>query len=222
MEIEAEALKPILEGLKCRKILVTGLGRSGTSSVSSMLYHAGFNVCGDAEPNEAFEDEFLRPLLVAERFERIEKELQARLRKHQLVAWKDPKLYDKHGIKFVRRLSDDWTVIVVFRDPVAIVSRRVATDKVEFSADMQHVAYFIRKLHDFAAEMEKTKKVIYVSYEKVMTEPIASIQGIFEKLGAEVPAEAASQIWSQMQRSQKAYLAHPSVLGKGNTPLDGG
>jgi len=92
---------------------------------------------------------------------------------------------------------------------------------VEFSADMQHVAYFIRKLHDFAAEMEKTKKVIYVSYEKVMTEPIASIQGIFEKLG-EVPAEVASRIWSQMQRSQKAYLAHPSVSGTGKPLLDGG
>jgi hypothetical protein len=206
MALPAESTPSALASLARRKILVTGLGRSGTSSVSSMLYHAGFNVCGDAPPNKSFEDEYLRPLLVGEKFDLIERELAKRLETHQLVAWKDPKLYSKHGIKFVRSLPDDWTVIVVFRDPVAIVARRLTTDNVEFAADMQHVAAFIRKLHDFAVDAAKTKKVIYVSYEKIMTEPIASIQGIFKMLGAEVPAEFAAGIWAKMLDSQQEYL----------------
>lgn len=202
-----------------RKVLVTGLGRSGTSSISSMLHYYGFNLCGEAEPNATFEDVKLRKLMIQEDFDRIEKVLRTRVEKHRLVAWKDPKIYDKHGIKLVRRLPDDWVVIVVFRDPVAIVTRRAETDKVNFSEDMVHVGKFMQKLHSFAAEVEQSKQVIYVSYEKLMSKPIESIRGIFAQLGTSVSADQAAKLWNSMQESHRTYQ---DVAGSNPRAVSGG
>jgi len=191
-----------------RKVLVTGMGRGGTSSVAAMLHHTGFNVSGDAPPRANFEDEALRPLLIDGRIDELQRELEARSARHPLVAWKDPKLHGDNGLELIRRLPDDWVLLAIFRDPVAIVSRRMISDQVDFSQSMPSVMKFMGKLHNFVAEVQKSRKVIYVSYEKVVTEPVATIKGIYSMLGAELDDGAAAALWARMQRSQKEYLLH--------------
>jgi hypothetical protein len=206
MEEQATSIKDIFGPGGTRKILVTGMGRGGTSSVASMLYHSGFNVCGEANPLANFEDEHLRPLLVGGELDRLQAELEARAQKYPLVAWKDPKLHGDNGLELLRRLPPDWVLLAVFRDPVAIVSRRMISDQVDFSASMPKVMRFMGKLHNFAAEVQKSRQVIYVSYEKVVTEPLATIKGIYTMLGAAMDDAQAALLWEQMQRSQKEYL----------------
>jgi hypothetical protein len=201
-----ESLNIGLGSLPCR-VLVTGLGRSGTSAVAAMLFHAGFNISGDAIPDEAFfEDEHLRSLLLDSKIDSVEQELTKRAQDHQLVAWKDPKLYSKYGRELLDRLPDDWIVVAVFRDPVAIASRRLSSDQAEFETSLPHVIKFMQKLYGFVAQAQKRKKVICVSYEKLVTEPVKSIQRIFRTLGAELPDEMAASIWGRMRESQQTYL----------------
>jgi hypothetical protein len=190
-----------------RKVLVTGLGRGGTSAIGALLFHSGFNVSGEAKADEIyFEDEQLRKMLLASEYERLESELGSRTENYPLVAWKDPKLYSGQGLQLVQRLSDDWIVIAVFRDPVAVVSRRLVTDKMSFAESMPRVLRFMRKLYGFSVEVEKSKTVIYVSYEKVMTEPVASIRAMFQILGAELDDECIAGLWAKTRESQKSYL----------------
>jgi hypothetical protein len=189
-----------------RKLLVTGMGRGGTSSIASMLYHTGFNVCGTAKPLANFEDESLRPLLLEGKLDQLQRELEARAERYPLVAWKDPKLHGDKGLELLRRLPEDWVLLAVFRDPVAIVSRRMISDQVDFSQSMPSVMKFMGKLNNFVAEVQKFKKVVYISYEKVVTEPVATIKGIYTMLGAELDDAQAALLWEQMQRSQKEYL----------------
>lgn len=189
-----------------RKILVTGLGRGGTSSIASMLFHAGFNVSGESPPNRFFEDEGLRALLMASRLDELRDELVGRAAKYGSVAWKDPKLYSEGGLELLQRLPAEWLVIAVFRDPVAIALRRVASDQVDFSESIPRVLKFMRRLHNFVAAIEKHRQVIYVSYEKIVTEPVVSICGLFRQMGAELDEETATELWGQMRESQRRYL----------------
>ena len=213
-EAEPTPIKDIFGSGGRRKILVTGMGRGGTSSVAAMLYHTGFNVCGRAEPLANFEDETLRPLLLNGQLEELQQELEARAERYPLVAWKDPKLYGDKGLELLRRLPDDWILLAVFRDPVAIVSRRMISDQVDFSESMPNVMKFLGKLHNFVAEVQKSRKVIYISYEKVVTEPVMTIRGVYSMLGAELDDVAAGQLWEQMQHSQKEYLKRSDSFAK--------
>jgi len=200
-------------GGRCR-LLVTGMGRGGTSSVASMLYHTGFNVCGEVPPHPNFEDEALRPLLLEGRLDEVQRELEARSERYPLVAWKDPKLYGDQGLELLSRLPADWTLLAVFRDPVAIVSRRMVSDQVDFAQSMPSVMKFLGKLNKFVAEVQKSRRVIYVSYEKVITEPISTIKGIYSMLGADLDDAAAANLWDHMQLSQKEYLRRSDALTK--------
>lgn len=202
-----------------RKILVTGLGRGGTSAIAALLFHAGFTLWGDGAGDEIyFEDGGLRKLLLAADYEGVEAELASRTEKHPLVAWKDPKLYSGHGLELVRRLPEDWIVIAVFRDPVAIVSRRVVTDQMSFEESMPRVMRFMRKFYNFLVEVEKSRKVIYISYEKLMTEPIASVRAMFQKLGAELDDDGLASLWGKTRESQKSYLG---VISARESAADG-
>jgi len=193
-----------------RKVLVAGIGRGGTTAVTSMLYHAGFNVSGEAPPDKFFEDESLRRMLLAGDFGELQAELERRVEKYSRVAWKDPKLFRDAGMELVRRLPGDWIIVIVFRDPVAIVSRRVISDKVEFSQIMPKVVRLMRKLYDFGADIAGLgRQVIYVSYEKIMTEPVESVLRICADLKLDVDKERAEDIALRMQSDKVAYLADP-------------
>jgi hypothetical protein len=78
---------------------------------------------------------------------------------------------------------------------------------VEFAASMEHVMKFMRKLHRAAANLGMERQVVYVSYEKTITEPISSIISVFDRLGVTVDEDVAAYLWSQMRASQKQYLA---------------
>jgi hypothetical protein len=218
MQDQVDALKRAVAEMARRKVLITGLGRGGTTSIAAMLHHAGFNLSGAPEPDAYFEDENLRALLLDRQYAQVQDELERRAERHGLVAWKDPKLYSEYGLELTRRLADDWTLVAVFRDPVATVSRRMTADQVDFSGSMEHVVRFMRKLQKFAADVEKQRPVLYVSYEKVITEPISSIRGIFDSLGADIGEDGAAYLWTHMRRSQKLYVEAANAVASAPSP----
>jgi hypothetical protein len=212
MDRPEETLQRLLAGGPNRRVLVTGLGRGGTTAIASLLHWAGYNLSGDAPTDLVyFEDERLRAFLLEGQVDQLEAELNARAERYPLVAWKDPKLYGARGAELLQRLPEDWMVIVVFRDPVAIARRRTVTDGVEFRESMPHVLRFMGKLSEFAEAAAKSRRVCYVSYEKLVTEPVSTITEIFRYLGVEPGQDVASYLWGKMRQSQEQYLAGTAV-----------
>jgi hypothetical protein len=108
--------------IKHRSVLITGQGRSGTSAVASIFYNLGYYMPSACKLS-TLEDEILRQYLSGGNIESIVAELSLRQSQHNLVAWKDPKLYKKYGRELIKLLGKDWVYVIIFRDPYAIAMR---------------------------------------------------------------------------------------------------
>lgn len=153
-----------------RKIMVTGLGRSGTSSIGSLLHHLGYFLGeSDSEQGSPFyESPRLRDQLTTAEANACAAALNGLASQHPRYAWKDPKLASPKGLDVLAQLDNEWLVIAVFRDPVAIAQRRVASDGVSFADALKLVTKGQARLLDFCSRC--AKPTIYISYEYFITQ----------------------------------------------------
>jgi hypothetical protein len=190
-----------------RKVLVTGLGRSGTSAAASIMFHFGYCLT-ELPPIRNHEDPHLRDLLKDGKIDEIVGILQNRVANHSHVAWKDPKIYGRSGQNLVGKLADDWLVVVIFRDPIAIAMRRAMSEQAEFSADLARVISGQRKLLDFADGVAKTRAVLYVSYEKMLTDPVGFISEFAEYIDwPHSESSSPEMIWDKAMADRALYRA---------------
>ena len=162
---------------KFRKVLITGLGRSGTSAVASIFHHIGFFLGTEANA-PIYEDILLRAALSEGRIEDILSSLSNDSERYPLFAWKDPKLFSDAVSKLIDSLNNDWLLVLVFRDPVAIALRRVYQENAAFLHYLDRAVHFQNKLARFANK--SNKPLLLISYEKLLTQPERVIKGILE------------------------------------------
>jgi hypothetical protein len=198
---------PLARRAGFKKILVTGLGRSGTSAAASILFHFGY--CLTESPQiRNHEDPHLRDLLKDGKVDEIVDILKARSAKNTHVAWKDPKIYGRSGPNLVGKLGDDWLVVVIYRDPIAIAMRRALSEQAEFSADLARVITGQKKLVEFADGVAKTRAVLYVSYEKMLTDPVGFINEFAEYIDwPNADLSSAEIVWEKALGDRALYRA---------------
>jgi len=155
-----------------KKILITGLGRSGTSAIATLLYHMGYNL-GDVENSVTKEDRELRRNLKNGDYDAIVNILESRSQTHELVAFKDPKIYSSSHKNFIQKLSDEWLIVCVSRDPVSIAQRRVISEGIDFEKALSETVDSQMRLMKFMLTVEKP--IIIISYEKFMSYPTQSV-----------------------------------------------
>ena len=185
-----------------RKVLITGLGRSGTSAVAALLRSCDFYFGEDAG-QIVIESPTMLKLAAAGETDALRAQLDAWYQSHPRIAWKDPKLYAR-GAQFVESLPDDWLVIVTFRDPASIAMRRVFSDKVDFVNSLRHCILHQGRLCEFAANVNKS--VLWVSYERFMLEPEATLGELMARLdlGEHVPP-SPQELQEEMLGHRQAY-----------------
>jgi hypothetical protein len=192
------------------KVLVTGLGRSGTSAVASVLSHFGY-LMTESPQIPSHEDPYLRDLLKNDQADEILEILERRSASHSHVAWKDPKIYGSVGQTLVDRLDGDWLLVVIFRDLVAVGMRRALVHAEEFTADLHKVIKGQRRVLDFATDVSKKRPVLYISYEKMMTDPHGFINEFAEIVDwpqeRRVPVET---VWRNALQDQTVYRSGDS------------
>jgi hypothetical protein len=194
--------KPFGSESRFSKILVTGLGRSGTSAVASILRHLGYFLGPKISNHENPE---LRGLLAKRDFDTINALLNKYLQEHSLFAWKDPKLYSKEAAEWIGTLGDDWLVIVIMRDPVAITLRRMYSDQVAFSDIFGTVIKNQEKLSLFVQSINKS--VLLVSYEKLILKPANVIKELSSYCSIPLLEEEQIQaIEDLMAKDQGKYM----------------
>lgn len=195
---------------KFRKVLITGLGRSGTSAISSLLFHAGY-FTGDMSNNVTREDIQLRNLFRNGDYNNVSNVLEQWSSTHYRVAWKEPKLYSKTGSSILRTISQDWLLIVIFRDPVAMTQRRVVSDAVSVLEGLKTVVYNQVKLVNFV--MEANRPTLLISYEKLIAYPRETVQRLLEYLDSEVDNDSFELMLNQMYSDRDAYRLHANSTG---------
>lgn len=194
--------EPPAEGY--RKVLITGLGRTGTSSIASILRHAGFYL-GNVELSPTREDPTLREMLAKGQIGEVRATLDKWDASHPLIAWKDPKLIGEHGRRLVHDLPADWAVIVTFRDPLATTMRLVSQHGGGLVERLTTAIRMQKKLLRMVGESQKT--LLLVSYEKLMNHPEKVCRDLFNLL---VPRIASNinvvELWEKAKVDQKLYL----------------
>jgi hypothetical protein len=190
-----------------KKILVTGLGRSGTSAAASILFHFGYCLT-DLPQIRNHEDPQLRDLLKEGKVDEIVDILKTRSARNTHVGWKDPKIYGRSGPNLIGKLGDDWLLVVIFRDPIAIAMRRALSGQAEFAADLDKVITGQRKLFEFADQVSRTRAVLYVSYEKMLTDPIGFISEFAEYVDwPNSESSSPERVWDKALADRALYRA---------------
>ncbi len=219
-------------GRAYNKILVIGLGRSGTSSIGSLLYHLGYFI-GESDgehQNPFYESPRLRDQFLKEEANVCATALTGLASQHPRYAWKDPKLASPKGLDVLSLLDNGWLVISVFRDPVAIAQRRVASDGISFADALKLVTKGQARLLDFCARC--AKPAIYISYEYFITQTAAVVSELVKHIDHD-PTTASAELTSidrdvnsatgidalvsAVLRDRENYRAHAT---KPNAPAD--
>lgn len=193
-------------GIKHKKILITGQGRGGTSAIASIFYHLGYYM-PDASQLASMEDRTLQNMLKKDDINGLIQELASRERDWNLVAWKEPKLFSGNGLKLVDSLNKDWTYIIVFRDPYAIAYRNNISMGADIDQALIHAANNNRKLAGF---YEKTNNILpcyLVSYEKLITKPDETLGKLLAYLGVSEPHLVLPELIEKLQQDKQRYLS---------------
>lgn len=189
------------------KLLVSGLGRSGTSAIGSILKHLGYYV-GDVERVTTNEDKSLQNLLAKNLHDEIIEELNRRANTYPLIAWKDPKLIGSEGIKLIARLPNDWGIILTSRDPTSIAMRLSRQHGTNIAKNLEDVLSRQNKLLS-AIALIRTKPVFVVSYEKLLANPEKTIMGLLIDINPNLLEQVdISKLWKSIRGDQAKYIAH--------------
>jgi hypothetical protein len=186
-----------------RKVLVCGVGRSGTTALASVLGELGCHL--GEHPVQAFlEDSMLRELLLKQDAPALIAELERWAGLHRAVAWKDPKIHTAGGPGLLQLLPHDWLIVAVFRDPVAVAQRRAHTDGVPLLTSAHDVLRFQLKLLAFVDAAPHTAAL--VSYERFMVDTTAAVEALRSLLEAGPDAADAADVARRARAHQGVYL----------------
>lgn len=187
------------------KVIITGLGRSGTSAVASIFKFLGYYMpsAGMLATNE---DKVLRALLKDGNVAEFVQELNNRAAKNTFVAYKDPKIFGVLGEKVLDAIDNEWLCIIVFRDPVSIAMRNKKSLGVDFDQAFERAVNLQVKLFKFYKRIKQSKPIYLVSYEKLMTNKDAFLEELLSVLGFSFDQDDLDAIKSCLDSDHKRYL----------------
>jgi arabinose-5-phosphate isomerase len=192
--------------MKMRKVLITGQGRGGTSAIASIFYHLGYYM-PNGDTYATFEDEKLRQHLASGEVEEVIQELNFRVSQHDLVAWKDPKLFGINGRELSGKISNDWLYVFVFRDPYAITLRKSMSGDSVVDRELLNASKYNRKLVEFYLSVKERNPCYIISYEKLLTDKLNVIGSLCDFLGFPDAMELAESLALKVGGSHTNYLA---------------
>ena len=142
----------------------------------------------------------------------LSRELEKWSGEHPGVAWKDPKIYGTSTNAFVKLLPDDWLVIGVFRDPVAVALRRGRSDGDAIPQGVADAIRFQVKLGAFLQSTDKT--VAFLSYEKLLHSPIATLESLLDFVEPPKPTHDLAGLWDSAFGRRAEYRAFVGNSGQ--------
>ena len=186
-----------------RTFIVTGLFRSGTSLVASILQRAGLFI-GDKINDVIYEDEEISAALTARDFAALERIIALRNKDHPTWGFKYPRLW--HALEAARLgLFDRPHVIIPFRDPIAMAVRTSLSDYQDPIHAFQGAMSNLSALAMFIERLQCP--YLLLSYEKALLFPRDFIDGVARFCNLSINDSMRRQLLAEIEPNRPRYLA---------------
>jgi hypothetical protein len=189
-------------GEQGRTFIVTGLQRSGTSLVASILQQVGIFI--GSEINDAvYEDEAIGHVLASRDVEGLRQIIAVRNARHIRWGFKRTMLWRELGTDQLA-LFDKPRLIITFRDPVSMAVR---TSLSEYQDAMRALADIVTnqaKLIDYVSALRCPN--LLLSYEKALSFPNDFVDTIVRFCGISPDRDLRARLLALIEPNRQRYL----------------
>ncbi len=185
-------------------IIVSGVGRSGTSAVAKLLHELGVPM-GNTKDRAVYEDEeFVQSLLFFDHL-RLKKLIEDRNTQHSKWGVKFASLQNHLMPPQMTRFRNPH-LVVVMRDTVATASRAFSSDREAGSIKdtLLNIMQQTSDLMNFVMRVECP--VLLISYEKLIAFPDQAISALSAFCGVEVTDEIRQRAKHAIEPNNRAYI----------------
>ena len=186
-----------------KTFIVTGIARSGTSLIASMLKEAGIFI-GEFMHEVVNEDAQIIEFLRSHDIGLLKSLVRQRNAKFPRWGFKAP---DLHAFLRATDLSlfRNPHLIVIYRDPVAVAMRNVLSEHV---AELDALISAANGMHSMAQFVKMAQcPVLLLSYEKALTFPNIAIDSLIEFCDLQLDDNGRNRLFLQVQPNRAEYLA---------------
>lgn len=198
-------------------IIVTGVGRSGTSMVAAALLELKVYM-GSGLDSSVFEDVRLANALESDNVEELRTLIATNNQAHSTWGFKRPKAFAKVE-KLVPELRNP-RIVMTLRDPAAIAVRNSKSAYHDLWRGVHIAAKLTRAA--LAALDNVNCPVLLVSYEKAMTNRAAFLQRLAIFCGLQPTQARLSAAESVMQNGPALYLQNARIIYDGSFKIENG
>lgn len=184
-------------------MLVTGIGRGGTTACAQMMAKFGFET---ESPTPYQESKRLRQFILNRDAAGALNALHQWPMDGKRMFWKDPKIWQPGFDPFLQTLSPSFGMVIVFRDPVNIASRNAAWASEDLYVSLQRATRATNALAERLPEV-RDRNVALLSYEKLVTNPAPLVAALarFLQVSDESRIAAATAV---IEPSPSSYQSH--------------
>lgn len=169
------------DGQSYRHLLITGVGRGGTTALAALA--AAFGLVAE-RPTAYWESPHLRRMALAGNSAEVIRAILRWRDGDSRMFWKDPKLSSAPFAEILSGLPSEVGIAVVLRDPLATAIRRSSEGGSSVSAALLDTMGRIDRLLRAMNKIED-RAIIWISYEKLLTETSGTVRRFASYLGIE-------------------------------------
>jgi hypothetical protein len=185
-----------------RTFIVTGLHRSGTSLVASILRQVGIFMGTDLNDN-VHEDEALAKILIARDKEGLKRTIKERDTNYGTWGFKFPMLSDVLGYQDITLFTNPH-IIVPFRDPVSVAVRRSLSDYQDPMPALRSTVDAIAAMVVFVDRLDCP--TLLLSYEKSLVFPGDFISAMMRFCDLPQSNTLRERLIGLIEPNRKAYI----------------
>lgn len=185
-----------------RTIIITGLGRSGTTMMATMLRSANLYI-GTKIYEATQEDAEFVHILTQDELENLPALIKSRNNQFPTWGFKLPALHaflPSSSLGLFRNPH----LIVIFRDPIAIAVRHALAEKVDAHGLLLDGIDGSRLLMEYALNAQCP--ALLVSYEKMLAAPDKTIDTILDFCGLSADADRRTNMLAAVQPNNSQYI----------------
>lgn len=200
------------ERVVSQHVLITGLGRGGTTAMAQVFKAFGFVF---DNPNDFMESLELKGFLEKGDTQKLTEKLNQWQSSGLRHAWKDPKLVAAPCRNALIALPRNITTVIIFRDLLATSMRHSSVMSDDFLTSLERYALGVHKLVKLTKQLKPNRSVVLVSYEKLLVNTdvvVNQLASIFQI----TDTDRITQAINAVAISPQSYLAacRESVSGK--------
>ncbi len=185
-----------------KTLLVSGVGRGGTSLVASVLHHAGVFM-GEHLAEAVYEDQEFVGAFNGGHRDVLTRLIAARNAAHRTWGFKYPGLHVALEYRDVSLFRNPH-LIVIFRDPAAVAGRVALAEYRKPLVTMRESLDALRNILGFVENT--TAPALLLSYEKALLKPSHFIDALAKFCGLSLDRPARQALLQTVQPESTAYL----------------